>query len=199
LQSAGSLQRTACHPGIASAAKHDALGIFVLAEVVLDAGEPSADGHAGLVDARRTSGHQGMPRIEGQPVADEAIGAGRRKPRDAAHRLRRQPDAIGHLLLPSGIIPAAASEAVEKRATDIRVEDLAAILVFQLEEAAAATAVAEAFPLGGGHRLQRLRPPERFVRAGTVRRGVGPRAFGREFEHAPVCPRRRLEARGRHR
>ena len=61
------------------------------------------------------------------------------------------------------VVAAAAEPGVEQPAADARPVDLAGILVLELGHAAFAAAVAERFPLGRAHRLERLGFPEGFV------------------------------------
>ena len=102
-----------------------------------------------------------MPVVEVAPFGDEAIGAGDRQPRKGPHLARRQTNAFRHHLRTMGIITATAALAVEQRAADVRVDDAAGILVFELVEAAAGTTVAQALPLCVGHLFEAFGAPER--------------------------------------
>src|SRR5260370_38128351 len=59
------------------------------------------------------------------------------------------------------VIPAAARPSVEQAAADVGEIDVFGLLLLQLEEAATAAAVAEAFPLRLVHLFQALCAPER--------------------------------------
>jgi hypothetical protein len=129
--------------------------------VRLRRGDAAARGDPRLVHAVPVARDQRMPRIEVLPFGNEAIGAGAGQPCDGAHVLRRQPHAVGHDRKPIRIVLAAAPLRVEQSAADAGEVDLAGVLVLELGQAAFAAAVAERFPLGGGHLLQRLGFPER--------------------------------------
>ena len=66
-----------------------------------------------------------MPPIEVAPGRHEAIGAGRRQPRQGADGVGGEAEAIRHLALTIVIVPAPAGGGVEQRACDVRVLDLA--------------------------------------------------------------------------
>ena len=58
------------------------------------------------------------------------------------------------------IVDASARVAIEQLAANIREMNLARVFVLELDEAAAAAAVAQAFPFGQTHLVERLRAPE---------------------------------------
>ena len=72
----------------------------------------------------------------------QSIGAGDREPAQLAHHVRRQPHAIGNPPMTARIVSASAGLAVEQLAADIGEMDFARVLVLQLDQAAAAAAVA---------------------------------------------------------
>src|SRR4051812_40476714 len=131
-----------------------------------------------------------MPPIEILPLGEKPIGAGGRQPGQGADGRRRQPDTIRHLGLAVRIVSAAAALAIEERAADIGVEELACILVLELHEAAAAAAVAEAFPFLVAHGLQGLRLPElyRLVHGGLRNNCQGYLGFSRNPADGPSTP-----------
>jgi hypothetical protein len=67
----------------------------------------------------------------------------------ASHRSRSQFDAIMHLAAPVRIIGTAAGPCIEKPAGDVSEMNFGAVLVFQLDKAAAAASIAQTFPFGG--------------------------------------------------
>ena len=75
-------------------------------------------------------------------LGHQSIGAGDRKPAQIANHIRRQPHAIGNSLVAARIVDAFARLAVEQLAADIGEMNLARVLVLELDEAAAAAAVA---------------------------------------------------------
>ena len=124
----------------------------------------------GLAHAGRIAGYQRMPPGERLALVEKAIGAGGRKPAQCTDVVRRQAHAVRHPLGPIRIVAAAAGPEIQKLAGCPRVEKHAGVLVFQLVEAAAAAAVAQAFPLGAGHLAELLGRPEGFVRRhGAIR------------------------------
>ena len=74
-----------------------------------------------------------MPPVEVAPLVDEALGAGRRQPRERAHLVRRQLHAIGNLCLPVRVVAAAAGVAVEEPAGDIGPRDFQRAAFFTSE------------------------------------------------------------------
>lgn len=107
------------------------------------------------------AGNEGMPPGEFLPVRHQPVGAGRRQPGDRAHVLRRQPHAVVHRLQPVRIVGTAAGAGIEEAAADGREVDVARVLVLELGQAALAAAVAQRFPLRGGHLLEGNGLPER--------------------------------------
>src|ERR1700722_19809158 len=130
-------------------------------KVALAGRHPPAHRNARLVHAVGRARHQRMPVVEGPSLGDQPISAGDGKPAKLANRGRRQLHAVENLPVTVLIIAAAAGPAVKQPAANVREVNLARILVFELGEAAAATAVTEAFPFGQGHLVERLGPPER--------------------------------------
>jgi hypothetical protein len=141
------------------------LGPALLREICFARGDPPAHGNAGLLHALRPTRDQRMPPGEAAPLGEPPIGASHWQPWEFAHRFRRKFDAIPYVLLPVLIVATAAGMAIEQAAADVGVVNVAAILVLELDEATAPAAVAEAFPFGFAHLLERLGPPERRRRA----------------------------------
>ena len=75
-------------------------------------------------------------------LGHQSIGAGDRKPAQLTHHVRRQPHAIGNTLVTARIVDASARLAVEQLAADIGEMNFARVFVLELDEAAAAAAVA---------------------------------------------------------
>ena len=73
---------------------------------------------------------------------------------------RRQLDAVRHPARAVRVVAALAGAEVEQPAGDVGERQLVGVVVAQLVQAAAAAAVAERFPLGAGHLLERLGLPE---------------------------------------
>lgn len=134
---------------------------LVVGHVLFRQRHASAHGDAGCVHRVGIARHQRVPPVQVAAVGEEPVGAGRRQPGDAAHRARREPHAVAHLLLPVLVVAAAAALRVEQPAGDVGEEGRARALLLQLVEAAAPAAVAQAFPFARAHLLERLAPPER--------------------------------------
>ncbi|CAH1653976.1 hypothetical protein BOSEA31B_11006 [Hyphomicrobiales bacterium] len=161
----------------------DALGRLLLRDVVFGCEDTPANGDSRRDHGFRISGNERVPPGQVLSFRDEAIGAGRRQPGQAAHLLRRQGHAIGHLLRTVRIVPAAAGTGIEQATADIGREDAPGLLVLELDEAAAATAVAKRLPLLGRHGFERRGAPERLVfrrsrRHGRLMRRPAPRWKG---------------------
>ena len=135
----------------------------------LGGGAP-AHGDAGLVDRLVASRNQPVPPVEIPALRDQPVGAGLRQPAYGAHIGRGEPDAVGHAGEPVGVVRTPAGGVVEQAAAHRGPVDFAGILVLKLGKAAFAAAVAERFPLGGAHFLQRLGFPERLVHGWHVAR-----------------------------
>ena len=115
-----------------------------------------------------------MPPGETLALRHQAVGAGRRQPFEPPHIARGEPHAILHLGLAVGIVAAAAACAIEQLAADVGIHRRVGVLVDQLVQAAAAAAVAQAFPFGARHFRHRLAAPKRGLRVGH-----GEESFGR--------------------
>jgi hypothetical protein len=80
-------------------------------------------------------------------LGQQHIGAGRRKPFNPFEAFGRQTDAIIDQVQPILVIAAAAAVPIQKSATNIGVKGLGGgFVLLELIEAAAATAITEAFP-----------------------------------------------------
>ena len=90
-----------------------------------------------------------MPPGKIAALGNQPVGAGRRQLAEASHRSRSQFDAIMHLAAPVRIIGTAAGPCIEKPAGDVSEMNFGAVLVFQLDKAAAAASIAQTFPFGG--------------------------------------------------
>src|SRR5215470_12870280 len=122
---------------------------------------PTACRHASMVHRLGIAGYEGMPPFKIAALCQAPVGARLRQPPYLAQGVRADDDAVGHLRMARRVLAAAARAQVEKATSELGQEDLAAILVFHLEQATLATAVAERFPLSTRHRLQRRGLPER--------------------------------------
>ena len=109
----------------------------------------------------RIAGDERMPPVQVLALGDQAVAAGRRQPADLRDRLRGEPDAIVDPFGAMPVIPAAARPGVEQAAADIGEIDVFGLLLLELDQAAAAAAVAQAFPLGLVHLFQAFCAPER--------------------------------------
>ena len=83
-----------------------------------------------------------MPAVEVPSLGDQPVGAGDGKPAQLANRGRRQLHAVGHNPVTARIVEAAARLAVEQPAANVGEVNLGRVLVLELDEAAAAAAVA---------------------------------------------------------
>src|SRR5262249_49746917 len=137
---------------------------LALADLLVVHLDASTHGDAGGVDGLRVARDQGMPPVEVLSIGDEAIGARRRQPVDAAHQFRRQRDAIWHVALAVLVVGTLAALAFEHETGDIGEIGVAGLLLLQLDEAATATAIAKALPLLRRERFEGLGLPERFGR-----------------------------------
>ena len=125
----------------------DALQKVGQSEILFRPRYAAAHGNPRRMDGLGIARDQRMPPVEILPFRHETIGAGRRQPGQGPHALGRQADAIGDLGLPVVVVGAPASLRIEQRAAHIGVVNLARILVLELDQAAAAAAVAQALPL----------------------------------------------------
>ena len=123
----------------------------------------------------RIAAHEGVPPGEVAALRQAPVGARYRQPSDLPDVVRADTHTVGHLCMSGCVCPAAARAQVEKATGELGKEDLAAVLVFHLEQAALPTAVAERLPLGLRHGLQRFGLPER--------RGLSWWRRGRILEH----------------
>lgn len=98
--------------------------------------------------------------MDGLPVAaDKMVPCGQRfaqieqfvsaaiwHPPDLRNCLGREDNAVGHILLAVVIVRAAAGFAIEQFAMKARIGDVAALFIFQLEQATFGAAIAHRFP-----------------------------------------------------
>ena len=108
----------------------------------------------------RAARYQGVPPGEALSLVKQAIGAGFGKPAKFTDIIGGQGHAIGH---PGGTVPvvgALAGLEIKQLAGRAGVNEFARILVFQLVEAAAATAVTQAFPFSTAHLREGFGLPE---------------------------------------
>src|SRR6266567_9285053 len=144
--------------------------------VVLQVLDPAADRDSGLMHRLRIAGDERMPPVQVLALGDQAVAAGRRQPADLRDRLRGEPDAIVDPFGAMPVVPAVARPGVEQAAAYVGEIDVFGLLLLELDEAAAAAAVAEAFPLGLIQVLQALCPPKwNFVDHVSPRRARLPR------------------------
>src|SRR5437660_42642 len=114
-----------------------------------------------------------MPPIEIAALGDEAIAAARRQPVEGVNIGWRQADAVRNLVGAVWIVLAGTGAGLEQAAGDMGEVDLAGILVLELLQAAARAAVAQAFPFGVRHFVQRLGFPEESLLARDSFGGCG--------------------------
>ena len=96
-----------------------------------------------------------MPPVQIAPFGEQTIGTGRRQPDDAPDVARGEPDAVLHLRGTIGIVATAAACPIEQPAADIREIGPARIVgILELDQAAAAAAVAQALPFRIRHFCQ---------------------------------------------
>src|SRR5262245_28581041 len=114
-----------------------------------------------MVHRLRVAGYEGMPPFKIAALGKAPVGARLRQPPDLAHGVRTDNYAVWHSRMAGRVLAAAARAQVEKATGELGQKDLTAVLVFHLEQATLATAVAERFPLSTRHRLQRRGLPER--------------------------------------
>src|SRR5690606_3734016 len=89
------------------------------------------------------------------------VGARLGQPIQRPHFLGRNGNAVRNVLLPLRVMRAAARAEIEQPTSKPGRVDLTRVLVLELEQAAASATIAEGFPLGIGHLLERLLFPER--------------------------------------
>src|SRR5215510_8677500 len=92
--------------------------------------------------------------------SNQAIGASRRQPLEAAHITRRQPNAVLHLGLTMPIITTTTTLTIEQFAADVGEYGLVGVLVDQFVQTASTAPIAQAFPLGARHLRHCLAAPE---------------------------------------
>lgn len=102
-----------------------------------------------------------MPPGEVSALRDQTVSTSRRQPLEAPHLVWSQSDAIAHLAAAMDIIGTAAGPGVEELASNIGEINVAAILVLQLDETAAAASIAQALPFRRRQGFERFALPER--------------------------------------
>ena len=124
---------------------------------------PTAHRNSGFVHSVRRARDEGMPPLQTTALFDAPIAAARWQPIEGANFLRVDGNAIGNLDVPVGIIAAPARADIKQTAGQPCQVNFVSIFVLQLDQTTAATTVAEAFPLGAGHFLQRFVFPKRNI------------------------------------
>src|ERR1019366_5304414 len=140
---------------------HDMVRIIGKPDLFFRYTDTTLNGNPRLMHAHRRSRDERMPPGKIAALGNQPVGAGRRQPAKASHGRRSQFDAITHPAVAVRIIGAAAGSHVEKLAGDVGEMNFTAILVLQLDKAAAAASIAETFPFGGVQGFERLCLPER--------------------------------------
>ena len=155
-------RRSASRFGHARRPADDAiLEVFVF-DFVFASADAAAHRNARLVHGLRIAGNQRMPPVQIAPFGEQTIGTGGRQPNNAPDIARGEPDAVLHLRGTIGIVATAAACPIEQSAANIREIGPARIVgILELDQAAAAAAVAQALLLGIAHLGERLRFPER--------------------------------------
>jgi len=139
---------------------HDVILEVGVSDLGFSSLHPPAHGNAGFMHRIRIAGNQRMPPIEITALGDQLVTATGRQPVQGSHVLRREPDTVWNLVGPVRIILAGAQPGIQQSAGNMGEIDLAGILVLELLEATPRAAVAQAFPFGVGHLLQRLGFPK---------------------------------------
>ena len=132
----------------------------------------AANRNAGLVHRFRMSGYQGMPAGQRVTLPKQAIGAGAGQPAAEAEIAWRQTNTVGHLAVAISIVPTLARGCVKQWAGNRRIIDFAVAPVGQFFETAAATAVAQRFPLVPVQGGKGAYFPERLMQRSWFRHGV---------------------------
>ena len=117
-----------------------------------------ADRHTCYVHRLRIAGDQRMPPgqiLVGRP---QAVGAGGRKPVEAADAAGLQHNAVGDPDLAIGVVATPACPGIQEPARDVREIDLIGVLVPKLHQAAFAATVAQRLPLLRGQLAKRPLP-----------------------------------------
>ena len=117
-------------------------------------------GDSSAVHAVGITGNQGVPACQAPALGQAAVGAGGGHPFDGADIVGGELDAGGDAFCTIYVICTAAQILIEEMTDDVRRFDVAGVFVFQLDEAAAGAAVAQAFPLRDAHFGERLGFPE---------------------------------------
>ena len=99
-----------------------------------------------FVDAVAVTTHEIVPVRQLLALMDQAIGAGLWHPADFLDLLRSKNHAVFDDLLAIFVVGTLTVIPVKQAAMESRVSDLTGIFIFQFEQAAFATAVAEGFP-----------------------------------------------------
>jgi len=139
----------------------DVIGPILFRDLIFPCADTPAHRCARFMHAVAAPGFQMVPCGQVLALMNKAIGAARRQPSQRRDELRCQLQAIRDTRRPVGIIAACAALAIEQAASNIGRQDLAIIRVFEFDEAAAATAIAETFPLGIVEFGERFLAPER--------------------------------------
>src|SRR6202140_4171558 len=139
---------------------HDMIFEVSVRDLALRSLHPPAHGNAGFVNRIGIARNKRVPPVEIAALRHELVAATRRQPVQGADVFRRQPDAVRNQLKPIRIVLAGAQSGIQELAGNVGEIDLAGVLVLKLFEAAPRTAVAQAFPFGAAHLLQRLGFPK---------------------------------------
>ncbi len=104
---------------------------------------------AAAVDLLAVAADEMVPVVQVLALVDETIGAGIGRPVDRLDDLGRELHADGNVFLAVLVVAALAGGAVQQFTVQIGEEELPALLVLELDEAALGAAVAQRFPLSG--------------------------------------------------
>ena len=127
---------------------------------------PSSDSVRPLTEMPAATTVSGVPETSGchqarpLPSAQAAVGTALRKPGKLRYIDGIELEAVGNQAMAVGIVGATAGFAVEQVAYHGGRVDLGGVLVLELDQAAAAAPVAQAFPFGPGHLDEALSFPE---------------------------------------
>src|SRR5262249_10479543 len=153
---------------------YDAILQLFVSDFVLAGTDAAAHRNPGLVHRFRIAGNQRMPPVKIAPFGEQAIRAGRRQPDNAPDIARGEPDAVLHLRGTIGIIATAAACPIEQPAANTREIGPAWIVgILELDQAAAAAAVAEALPFRIRHFRQRFTSPKRQLLGSHIDKSLG--------------------------
>ena len=124
------------------------------------------------MDRLLLAAHQGMPPRQVFTVGQQTVGTGGGHPVQLLHILRCQGDAVWHFHGAIGVVAALAGVTVQEAAGNVGIFQLARVFVFQLDEAAFRTSIAEGFPLLPAHVGHLFGLPEGLLGQFLIHKGI---------------------------